>query len=333
MTDSTSSTETVPRAVAENGVREVRLLASTDDDYNGVMVEMDEPMDPAIFVPILRASISHWRLLGKKTVWIKLPIHQACLVEPLVKEGFRYHHAEPEYLMLVYWLPETASNIPANATHRVCVGGFVMNEKREILVVQEKSGPFWIPGVWKFPTGSVDQGEDICAAVIREVKEETGVSILIMVPINCRRSKLYTHTHTHICLSFCAFLNLQIDTKFLEVLALRQTPKSYLITKSELFILCMLRPLSFDIQVQEQEIGAAQWMPFEEYAAQRFNEEHKFVKQMDEVCRAKMRGHYSGFNVVPSSSPFPDRKSFMYLTSNVKKKKKKKKKKMIHPKC
>ncbi|XP_028785263.1 nudix hydrolase 2 isoform X2 [Neltuma alba] len=298
MTDSTSSTETVPRAVAENGVREVRLLASTDDDYNGVMVEMDEPMDPAIFVPILRASISHWRLLGKKTVWIKLPIHQACLVEPLVKEGFRYHHAEPEYLMLVYWLPETASNIPANATHRVCVGGFVMNEKREILVVQEKSGPFWIPGVWKFPTGSVDQGEDICAAVIREVKEETG-----------------------------------IDTKFLEVLALRQTPKSYLITKSELFILCMLRPLSFDIQVQEQEIGAAQWMPFEEYAAQRFNEEHKFVKQMDEVCRAKMRGHYSGFNVVPSSSPFPDRKSFMYLTSNVKKKKKKKKKKMIHPKC
>ncbi|XP_028755012.1 nudix hydrolase 10-like [Neltuma alba] len=297
MTDSTSSAETVPPAVAENGVREVRLLASTDDDYNGVMVEMDEPMDPATFMPILRASISHWRQLGKKTVWIKLPIHQACLVEPLVKEGFRYHHAEPEYLMLVYWLPETASNIPANATHRVCVGGFVMKEKQKILVVQEKSGPFWKPGVWKFPTGSVDQGEDICAAVIREVKEETG-----------------------------------IDTEFLEVLALRQTPKSYLITKSELFILCMLRPRSFKIQVQEQEIRAAQWMPFEEYAAQPLNQKNKFVKQMDEVCRAKMRGHYSGFNVVPSSSPFPDRESFMYLTSNVKKKKKKKKK-MIHQKC
>ncbi|XP_028754925.1 nudix hydrolase 2-like [Neltuma alba] len=84
-------------------------------------------------------------------------------------------------------------------------------------------------------------------------------------------------------------------------------------TKSGLFILCMLRPLSFDVQVQEQEIGAAQWMPFEEYAAQPFNEKNKFVKQMDEVCRAKMGGHYSGFNAVPSSSPFPNRKSFHVL--------------------
>lgn len=48
------------------------------------------------------------------------------------QEGFRYHHAEPDYLMLVYWIPETAYTLPANATHRVVVGAIVMNDKREV---------------------------------------------------------------------------------------------------------------------------------------------------------------------------------------------------------
>lgn len=79
----------------------------------------------------------------------------------------------------------------------------------QVLVVQEKNGLLRGTGVWKFPTGVVDevcanfrpeellfifirnrvqsksnqqiklyllQGEDICAAAVREVKEETGVS-------------------------------------------------------------------------------------------------------------------------------------------------------------
>lgn len=41
-------------------------------------------------------------------------------------------------------------------------------------MVQETSGRFGGTGVWKMPTGAVNQGEDICDAVIREVKEETG---------------------------------------------------------------------------------------------------------------------------------------------------------------
>lgn len=63
MTNSSSSAATTPQVAPENGEREIRLLKSTDDDYCGVVVEMDEPMDSATFVPILRASISHWRLL------------------------------------------------------------------------------------------------------------------------------------------------------------------------------------------------------------------------------------------------------------------------------
>lgn len=59
----------------------------------------------------------------------------------LVQEGFWYHHAEPSYLMLVYWVPDTKHTIPANASHRVGVGGFVMNDKREVNHVYSLPSP------------------------------------------------------------------------------------------------------------------------------------------------------------------------------------------------
>ncbi|KAL6999119.1 nudix (nucleoside diphosphate linked moiety X)-type motif 2 [Sarracenia purpurea var. burkii] len=210
------------QVVTENGVQHVELLSAVNDDHGGVIVEVKEPIDSEAFLYRLRASISLWKLQGIKGIWIKLPIALVNLVEIAVKEGFWYHHAEPHYLMLVYWIPETVNTIPANATHRVGVGAIVMNDKRELLVVQEKSGKFQGTGAWKIPTGVVDEGEDISAAAVREVKEETG-----------------------------------INTEFVEILAFRQIHKSFF-GKSDLFFLCMLRPLSFDIQKQELEIEAAQ---------------------------------------------------------------------------
>ncbi|PRQ16710.1 putative hydrolase [Rosa chinensis] len=55
-------------------------------------------------------------------------------------------------------------------------------------------------------------GEDITVAAVREVKEETG-----------------------------------IDAKFSEVLAFRQAHKLFF-EKSDLFFVCMMHPLSFEIQ-------------------------------------------------------------------------------------
>lgn len=46
-----------------------------------------------------------------------------------------YHHAEPDYLMLVKWLAATPNTIPANASHRVGIGAFVVNNNRQVLVV------------------------------------------------------------------------------------------------------------------------------------------------------------------------------------------------------
>ena len=60
--------------------------------------------------------------------------------------------------MLTRWLPSSENKLPPNASHQVGVGAFVMNERREVLVVQERSGPLRGQGVWKMPTGLVQVG-------------------------------------------------------------------------------------------------------------------------------------------------------------------------------
>ncbi|KAE8704298.1 Nudix hydrolase 7 [Hibiscus syriacus] len=265
--------------VRGHGVWHAELLPAINDDHGGVIVEMKEHMDSDTFVTVLRASILQWKQQGKKGVWIKLPIGLVHLVETTVTEGFIYHHAEPSYLMLVSWITKTPSTLPGNATHRVRVGAVILNDKREVLTVQEKSGRFRGTGIWKIPTGVVDEGEDIFSAAIREVKEETGV-----------------------------------DAEFVEVLGFSQSHKAFF-EKSDLFFLCMLRPLSFDIQKQELEIEAAQWMPFAEYASQPFAQKHELFKYINELCLAKVDRYYAGFSPRPTVSMFRDQPSCLYLNN------------------
>lgn len=112
-------------ALPSDKVQQIGLLNAVNDKYGGVVVDMKEPMDSHIYVPLLRASISQWRqqvnklrtsfskrswlvtkktlrvncimfnlfsffLKGKKGVWIKLPIQQANLVEPTVKVNHKF---------------------------------------------------------------------------------------------------------------------------------------------------------------------------------------------------------------------------------------------------
>ncbi|KAH1231608.1 Nudix hydrolase 2 [Glycine max] len=85
--------------------------------------------------------------------------------------------------------------------------------------------------------------------------------------------------------------------------------------KSDLFFVCMLRPLSSDIKTQRLEILNAQWMPFEEYAAQPFIQKSELLKYINDTCLAKMGGQYSGFSSVPTSSNFSDQKNYLYLSA------------------
>ncbi|RVW95197.1 Nudix hydrolase 2 [Vitis vinifera] len=266
MSGSTTSMMVDEQRLPENNVQQIELLTGTEDSYGGVRVEIKNRMDSSVFGDVLRASISQWRQKGTKGVWIKLPIQHANLVEAAVKEGFWYHHAEPDYLMLVLWIPKTAHTLPANASHRVGIGAFVINSKREVLVVQENSGRFKGTGVWKLPTGVVNEGEDICTAAIREVEEETG-----------------------------------IKTEFVEILAFRQSHKAFF-TKSDLFFVCMLQPLSTEIQKQEEELEAAQWMAMEEYAAQPFVKKNPLFDSIANICLAKKDMKYTGFSPFSATS-------------------------------
>ncbi|XP_071726002.1 nudix hydrolase 2-like isoform X2 [Rutidosis leptorrhynchoides] len=209
--------------VSANEFDHTDMLNATYDNYGGVIIDVKDYINEIAFVILLQTSIVQWRLQGKNGVWLKLPIEFVNLVMPAVKEGFWYHHAEPTYLMLVYWIPETTCTLPPNASHRVSVASFVVNDNAELLVVQEKTGVFKSSGVWKLPTGTVEEGEDLSAAAIREVKEEAG-----------------------------------IDTEFMEVLAFRQSHKSFF-SKSDLMFVCMLKPKTFNIVKQESEIEAAQY--------------------------------------------------------------------------
>lgn len=259
MSNLADASSAAKRSKVETGAEKNHALNVDEDRYGGVVVKMKEPMEVQIFASLLAASMAQWRQQGKKGVWIELPIELVYLAESIVKEGFHYHHAEPNYLMLVCWLPQTDNELPSNASHRVGIGAFVVNQEREVLVVQERSGSFAGTGVWKLPTGVVNEGEDIPEAAVREVKEETGVV-----------------------------------AEFVEVLAVRQSHKSFF-TKSDLLFICMLRPRSKDIQIQEREIAAAKWMPIEEYTAQPFVQEKEQFRDVANICLTKIAKGYTGF--------------------------------------
>ena len=56
-------------------------------------------------------------------------------------------------------------------THIVAVGGIVENEQEEILLVKTQHGG------WVYPGGQVEVGENLIDALVREVKEESGIDI------------------------------------------------------------------------------------------------------------------------------------------------------------
>ena len=58
-------------------------------------------------------------------------------------------------------------------THIVAAAGVVENDKEEILLVNTYHGG------WVFPGGQVEVGENIIDAVIREIKEESGINVIV----------------------------------------------------------------------------------------------------------------------------------------------------------
>eukprot|EP00268_Persea_americana_P049765 TRINITY_DN5347_c0_g2_i5.p1 TRINITY_DN5347_c0_g2~~TRINITY_DN5347_c0_g2_i5.p1 ORF type:complete len:193 (-),score=47.65 TRINITY_DN5347_c0_g2_i5:282-860(-) len=178
--------------------------------------------------------------------------------------------------MLTYWIPEGPSMLPSNASHQVGVGGFVINEKNEVLVVQEKYCASAFVGEWKLPTGFIVESEEIFEGAVREVKEETG-----------------------------------IDTEFVDLIAFRHA-HHVAFGKSDLFFVCMLRPLSTQIVVDGLEIQAAKWMPLVEFIEQPCIQGDSMFKKVTEICLARLGKLYCGLAAHQVISKFDGKSSSLY---------------------
>lgn len=217
-------------------------LASKYDLYGGVIIDSEVvPRDAHIFRKMLASSVAEWSSLKKRGVWLQLPIESSALIPIATSEfGFEFHSAEKGHLMLTKWLPTDAPNtLPANASHTVGIGAVVTDPTGRVLLVREKSGPAARLNIWKLPTGLVDAGEELHAAAIREVKEETGV-----------------------------------DVKFESLGAFTMNHGGNLAhaSKSNLFFIVKCQATSSAISAQESEIAEAKWFTRQEWSAMPFPE-------------------------------------------------------------
>jgi 8-oxo-dGTP pyrophosphatase MutT (NUDIX family) len=105
----------------------------------------------------------------------------------------------------------------------------VLNERRELLVVWERTHRTNRRRYYKLPGGALRQGEHIVDAVIREVREETGI-LTQFEALVCFR-------HWH----------------------------GYRYGKSDIYFVCRLSPLTHEITLQEEEIAEGLWMPVDDY--------------------------------------------------------------------
>ncbi|XP_057968161.1 nudix hydrolase 8-like [Malania oleifera] len=256
--------------------RTVEFLDAWDDEYEGIVVNPQSlPSSSNAFAPALGASMSSWKSKGKKGIWLKILEGQADLVPIAIQEGFEYHHAEPGYVMLTHWIPREPCMLPASPSHLIGVAGFVINDGGEVLVVKEKCACN-CNGVWKLPTGYINKSEDIFSGAVREVKEETG-----------------------------------IDTVFLEMVAFRH---AHLVAfeKSDLLFVCMLKPLSFEITIDDKEIQAAKWIAVDEILGQPFYNEDHMSKRVIDICVAAYEERYRGFIAHQLPSKIDGKLSILY---------------------
>ena len=224
------------------------MLPYTTDIFNGVTVPPDSlPADPGLFRSTLAEAIQHWRQAGHRLVWLDIPAQRAALIPEAVALGFSFHHTAGDTLTLTLPLEEGAF-VPPAATHYVGVGGMVLSEDDELLVVQEKRHIQTRPGFYKLPGGLLDQGETIAQAAEREVWEETGVR----AAFDC----------------LVGYFAHQLTWQF---------------GKSALYHVCRLKPLSREITIDEQEIAEARWMPVEEFMA--LETTHAFNKNLVQMVR------------------------------------------------
>ena len=64
-----------------------------------------------------------------------------------------------------------------------CTGGFIQNNRGEILFVKRADDDEFLPGLWELPGGGTEYGEKLQESLQREVKEECGLDVTVTHPL------------------------------------------------------------------------------------------------------------------------------------------------------
>ena len=140
--------------------------------YNSVEILAETlNLESAEFGLQLFTTIKTLKDKKKSAIYFKVDMDNAHLVPIAGRFGFQFHHTKNDYIKMLLWLEDTECKVPPFATHHVGVGGVVLNNNNEILLVKEKLKN----SQWKLPGGYVNLGEQIGIAASREIIEETGV--------------------------------------------------------------------------------------------------------------------------------------------------------------
>lgn len=106
------------------------VIKYRDDSYDGVIIDsVDLPNTLTDFSTMLDDSLQNWRELGKRGVWLKIPINKISYAVAARDLGFAMHHAEKEYLMMTHWLSSDDNTLPPNASHQIGVGCIVVDDE------------------------------------------------------------------------------------------------------------------------------------------------------------------------------------------------------------
>ena len=227
-----------------------QVLPHSINDYAGVQVNPEHlPDNPEHFKQQLEFSLDVWRAEGYVYVWLQVPITRSVLIPVAVSLGFGFHHSHENYLMMGLKLVKEVVELPS-ATHYAGAGGVVLSADNKLLVIRERVRRAGRTRPYKLPGGYINAGEHISDGVTREVFEETGVR-----------------------------------TEFESLVCVRHWHADRF-GKSDFYFVCRLKPLTFEITPQEEEIEEALWMPVETYLAH--EDVHAFNKG---IVMTAMRNH------------------------------------------